>query len=61
MAGHVEYGSCLSCWPGTLLRGKEDDSQVLGYSTWLAMWNMGEAYLAGLILFYGVKKGILKF
>jgi MFS superfamily sulfate permease-like transporter len=27
----------------------------------LAMWNMGAAYLAGLILFYGVKKGILKF
>lgn len=27
----------------------------------LAMWNMGAAYLSGLILFYGVKKGILKF
>jgi len=27
----------------------------------LAMWNMGAAYLAGLILFCGVKKGILKF
>ncbi len=27
----------------------------------LAMWNMGAAYLAGLVLFYGVKRGILKF
>jgi MFS superfamily sulfate permease-like transporter len=27
----------------------------------LAMWNMGVAYLAGLGLFYGVKKTILKF
>ncbi len=27
----------------------------------LAMWNMGAAYLSGLVLFYGVKKGILKF
>ncbi len=27
----------------------------------LAMWNMGVAYLTGLILYYGVKKGILKF
>jgi len=27
----------------------------------LAMWNMGAAYLAGLILFYGAKKGVLKF
>jgi len=25
------------------------------------MWNMGVAYLAGLILYYGVEKGILKF
>jgi hypothetical protein len=26
----------------------------------LAMWNMGVAYLAGLILYYGVEKGVLK-
>lgn len=27
----------------------------------LAMWNMGVAYLGGLALYYGAKKGILKF
>jgi hypothetical protein len=27
----------------------------------LGMWNKGVAYLGGLILSYGVKKGILKF
>jgi MFS superfamily sulfate permease-like transporter len=27
----------------------------------LAMWNMGVAYLAGLVLYYGVEKKILKF
>jgi hypothetical protein len=26
----------------------------------IAMWNMGVAYLAGLILYYGVEKGVLK-
>jgi len=25
--------------------------------SWAAMWNMGVAYLAGLVLYYGVKKG----
>jgi MFS superfamily sulfate permease-like transporter len=27
----------------------------------LSMWNMGAAYLTGLILFYGAKKGVLRF
>jgi hypothetical protein len=27
----------------------------------LAMWNMGVAYLTGLVLYYAVKKNILKF
>ena len=27
----------------------------------LAMWNMGAAYLAGLVLYYGVEKKVLKF
>jgi len=27
----------------------------------MAMWNMGVAFLAGLILYYAVKKRILKF
>jgi hypothetical protein len=26
----------------------------------LAMWNMGVAYLAGLILYYGVERRVLK-
>jgi hypothetical protein len=33
----------------------------LGFSfPGLAMWNMGVAYLAGLVLYYGVERRVLK-
>ncbi len=37
------------------------DVYIMLVTAGLAMWNMGVAYLAGLILYYGIKKGILKF
>lgn len=37
------------------------DVYIMLVTAGLAMWNMGVAYLAGLILYYGVKKGILRF
>jgi hypothetical protein len=55
----VEYGSSIPCRPDPLLRRGERNPEILGgYSTW---WNMGVAYLAGLILYYGVEKRILRF
>jgi predicted benzoate:H+ symporter BenE len=40
---------------------KRSDVYIMLVTAGLAMWNMGVAYLAGLILYYGVEKGILKF
>ncbi|MCX5909159.1 MAG: putative sulfate/molybdate transporter, partial [Deltaproteobacteria bacterium] len=40
---------------------KRADFYIMLVTAGLAMWNMGVAYLAGLILFWGVKKEILKF
>ena len=37
------------------------DVYIMLVTAGLAMWNMGVAYLSGLILYYGVKKRILKF
>lgn len=37
------------------------DVYVMLTTAGLAMWNMGVAYLTGLLLYYGAKKGILKF
>jgi MFS superfamily sulfate permease-like transporter len=41
--------------------GKRSDVYIMLVTAGLAMWNMGVAYLAGLILYYGVEKGVLKF
>jgi predicted benzoate:H+ symporter BenE len=40
---------------------QRSDVYIMLATAGLAMWNMGVAYLAGLILFYGTKKRILKF
>jgi hypothetical protein len=40
---------------------KRSDVYIMLVTAGLAMWNMGVAYLAGLILYYGVERGILKF
>jgi MFS superfamily sulfate permease-like transporter len=40
---------------------KRSDVYIMLVTAGLAMWNMGVAYLAGLILYYGVEKGVLKF
>jgi len=40
---------------------KRSDVYVMLVTAGLAMWNMGVAFLAGLILYYGVEKRILKF
>lgn len=37
------------------------DIYIMLVTAGLAMWNMGVAYLGGLVLYYGAKKGILKF
>jgi MFS superfamily sulfate permease-like transporter len=39
---------------------KRSDVYVMLVTAGIAMWNMGVAYLAGLILYYGVEKGVLK-
>jgi len=40
---------------------QKEDIYIMLTTAGLAMWNMGVAYLTGLLLYYGVKKGILKF
>ncbi len=40
---------------------KRSDVYIMLVTAGLAMWNMGVAYLAGLALYYGVEKRILKF
>lgn len=40
---------------------KRSDVYIMLVTGGLAMWNMGVAFLAGLILYYGVEKKILKF
>ena len=40
---------------------KRSDVYVMLVTAGLAMWNMGVAFMAGLILYYGVGKRILKF
>ena len=40
---------------------RRSDVSIMIVTAGLAMWNMGAAYLAGLILHYGVRKEILKF
>jgi hypothetical protein len=40
---------------------KRSDVYIMLVTAGLAMWNMGVAYLSGLILYYGVEKRILKF
>jgi MFS superfamily sulfate permease-like transporter len=39
---------------------KRSDVYIMLVTAGLAMWNMGVAYLAGLILYYGVEKKILR-
>ncbi len=39
---------------------KKSDIYIMLVTAGLAMWNMGVAYLAGLLLFYGVQKRIIK-
>jgi MFS superfamily sulfate permease-like transporter len=40
---------------------KRPDVYIMLVTAGLAMWNMGVAYLAGLILYYGVERRILRF
>jgi len=40
---------------------KRSDVYIMLVTAGLAMWNMGVAYLAGLILYYGIEKRILRF
>ncbi len=40
---------------------QRSDVYIMLVTAGLAMWNMGVAYLAGLLLYYGAKKQILKF
>jgi predicted benzoate:H+ symporter BenE len=40
---------------------KRSDVYIMIVTAGLAMWNMGVAYLAGLILYYGVERRILRF
>ena len=40
---------------------KRSDVYIMLVTAGLAMWNMGVAFLAGVVLYYGVEKGILKF
>jgi len=40
---------------------QRSDVYIMLATAGLAMWNMGVAYLAGLVLYYGVKKKVLKF
>jgi MFS superfamily sulfate permease-like transporter len=39
---------------------KRSDVYIMLVTAGLAMWNMGVAYLAGLLLYYGVEKKVLK-
>jgi hypothetical protein len=39
---------------------KRSDVYIMLVTAGIAMWNMGVAYLAGLILYYGVEKRVLK-
>ena len=39
---------------------KRSDVYIMLVTPGLAMWNIGAAYLAGLVLYYGVEKKILK-
>ncbi len=40
---------------------KRSDFYIMLVTAGLAMWNMGVAYLSGLILYYGVEKRVLRF
>jgi hypothetical protein len=40
--------------------GKRSDVYIMLVTAGLAMWNMGVAYLAGLVLYYGVERRVLK-
>ena len=40
---------------------KRSDVYIMLVTAGLAMWNMGVAYLAGLTIYYGAKKELLKF
>jgi predicted benzoate:H+ symporter BenE len=40
---------------------QRSDVYIMLVTAGLAMWNMGVAYLAGLVLYYGVEKKVLKF
>jgi len=40
---------------------QRSDVYIMLATAGLAMWNMGVAYLAGLVLYYGVEKKVLKF
>jgi hypothetical protein len=40
---------------------KRSDVYIMLVTAGFAMWNMGVAYLAGLTLYYGAKKGLLRF
>lgn len=40
---------------------KRSDVYIMLVTAGLAMWNMGVAFLAGVLLYYGVEKRILKF
>jgi xanthine/uracil permease len=39
---------------------KRSDVYIMLATAGLAMWNMGVGYLAGLLLYYGVEKKLLK-
>jgi len=39
---------------------RRSDVSIMLVTGGLAMWNMGVAYLAGLILYYGVERRVLK-
>ncbi len=40
---------------------QREEAYIVLTTAGLAVWNMGVAYLAGMLLYYGVKKGIIKF
>ncbi len=40
---------------------QKEEAYIMLTTAGLAVWNMGVAYLAGMLLYYGVKKGIIKF
>ena len=40
---------------------RRSDIYIMLATAGMAMWNMGIAYLAGLVLYYGVEKKVLRF